>query len=123
MLIDKAAVLFDINFRDIAMASSKAYLNYILDQLSYLEGISFRPMMGEYIIYYRDKIVGGIYDDRLLLKPTHNAISYMKNVIYEIPYKGAKEMLYVENVDSKECLTTLFEKIYEELPSSANKKK
>ncbi len=104
------------------MASSKAYLNYILDQLSNLEGISFRPMMGEYIIYYRDKIVGGIYDDRLLLKPTHNAISYMKNVIYEIPYKGAKEMILVDNVDSKDYLVGLFEIVYKDLLAAKNKK-
>ena len=78
------------------MASSNAYLQYILGQLSELEEITYRPMMGEYIIYYRGKIVGGIYDDRLLVKPVKTAISYMPSATYELPYEGAKEMLLVE---------------------------
>lgn len=73
------------------MASSNAYLQYILGQLSELEEITYRPMMGEYIIYYRGKIVGGIYDDRLLVKPVKTAISYMPSATYELPYEGAKE--------------------------------
>ena len=84
------------------MASSKEYLTFILEQLSDLEGISYRAMMGEYIIYYREKIVGGIYDDRLLVKPVKSAVSLMPNAIYELPYDGAKEMLLVDNVDSKD---------------------
>lgn len=76
------------------MASSKEYLTFILEQLSDLEGISYRAMMGEYIIYYREKIVGGIYDDRLLVKPVKSAVSLMPNAIYELPYDGAKEMLF-----------------------------
>ena len=80
------------------MASSKEYLQFILEQLSDLEEISYRAMMGEYIIYYRDRIVGGIYDDRLLVKPTKSAVSYMATAIYELPYEGAKEMLLVEDV-------------------------
>ena len=83
------------------MASSKEYLTFILEQLSDLEGISYRAMMGEYIIYYREKIVGGIYDDRLLVKPVKSAVSLMPNAIYELPYDGAKEMLLVDNVDTK----------------------
>ena len=75
------------------MASSKEYLQFILEQLSGLEEINYRAMMGEYIIYYRDRIVGGIYDDRLLVKPTKSAVSYMANATYELPYEGAKEML------------------------------
>lgn len=90
------------------MASSKEYLTFILEQLSDLEGISYRAMMGEYIIYYREKIVGGIYDDRLLVKPVKSAVSLMPNAIYELPYDGAKEMLLVDNVDSKDFLTKLF---------------
>ena len=74
------------------MASSKEYLTFILEQLSDLEGISYRAMMGEYIIYYREKIVGGIYDDRLLVKPVKSAVSLMPNAIYELPYDGAKEI-------------------------------
>lgn len=80
------------------MASSKEYLQFILEQLSDLEDINYRAMMGEYIIYYRERIVGGIYDDRLLVKPTKSAVSYMVNAIYELPYEGAKEMLLVENI-------------------------
>jgi TfoX/Sxy family transcriptional regulator of competence genes len=98
------------------MASSKEYLDFILDQLSELEEITYRAMMGEYIIYYSGKIVGGIYDDRLLVKPVKSAVSFMPNATYELPYKGAKEMLSVDNVDSKEFLTGLFNAMYDELP-------
>lgn len=106
------------------MASSKEYLQFILEQLSDLEEISYRAMMGEYIIYYRDRIVGGIYDDRLLVKPTKSAVSYMSNATYELPYEGANEMLLVEDVDSKEYLAGLFNAMYDELPvhKSNNKK-
>lgn len=99
------------------MASSKEYLTFILEQLSDLEGISYRAMMGEYIIYYREKIVGGIYDDRLLVKPVKSAVSLMPNAIYELPYDGAKEMLLVNNVDNKDFLTRLFVAMYDELPA------
>ena len=107
------------------MASSKEYLTFILEQLSDLEGISYRAMMREYIIYYREKIVGGIYDDRLLVKPVKSAVSLMPNAIYELPYDGAKEMLLVDEVDNKEFLTGLFHAMYDELPvhKSNNKKK
>lgn len=98
------------------MASSKEYLNFILGQLSDLDDISYRAMMGEYIIYYRGKIVGGIYDDRLLVKPTKSALEYMPAAISDFPYDGAKEMLLVDEVDSKEFLVKLFEKMYDELP-------
>ena len=74
------------------MASSKEYLEFILEQFSELEGIDYRAMMGEYIIYYRGKIIGGIYDDRFLVKPVKTAIDYVPNVLYELPYEGAKEM-------------------------------
>ena len=104
------------------MASSKEYLEFILDQLSELEEVTYRAMMGEYIIYYRGKIVGGIYDDRLLVKPVKSAIALMPNAIYELPYEGAKEMLLVDDVDSKEFLSKLFDKMYNELPA-LNKKK
>ena len=99
------------------MASSKEYLYFILEQLSELDGITYRAMMGEYIIYYRGKIVGGIYDDRLLVKPVKSAISLIPNATYELPYEGAKEMLLVDNVDSKEFLTKLFDAMYDELPA------
>lgn len=105
------------------MASSKEYLRFILEQLSDLEEISYRAMMGEYIIYYRGKIVGGIYDDRLLVKPVKSAVSYMPTVVYELPYDGAKEMLLVDDVDNKEFLTGLFNAMYDELPVPKRKKK
>lgn len=105
------------------MASSKDYLQFILEQLSGLEEITYRAMMGEYILYYRGKIVGGIYDDRLLVKPVKSAVSYMPDARYELPYDGAKEMLLVEDVDNKEFLTGLFETMYEELPAPKVKKK
>lgn len=79
-------------------------------------------MMGEYILYYRGKIVGGIYDDRLLVKPIKSAISYMPAVRYEVPYDGAKEMLLVEDVDNKDFLTGLFHAMYDELPAPKKKK-
>ena len=105
------------------MASSKEYLEYILGQLSELEEISYLAMMGEFIIYYRGKIVGGIYDNRLLVKPVKSAISYMPTAPYELPYEGAKEMLLVENVDNKEFLTGLFDTMYASLPAQKPKKK
>ena len=105
------------------MASSKEYLNFILEQLSELEDITYRTMMGEYIIYYHGKIVGGIYDDRLLVKPVKFAIEYMPNAEYELPYEGAKEMLLVDDVDNKEYLTGLFNSMYDELPAPKPKKK
>lgn len=105
------------------MASSKDYLEYMLGQLSSLEEISYRAMMGEFILYYRGKIVGGIYDDRLLVKPVKSAIRYMPEAVYESPYEGAKEMLLVDEVDDKEFLTGLFHAIYEELPAPKQKTK
>lgn len=98
------------------MASSKKYLDYILEQLSDLDDISYRSMMGEYIIYYRGKIVGGIYDDRLLVKKTRSALECMPTAVCDFPYEGAKEMLLVEEIDNKEFLTKLFEAMYKELP-------
>ena len=98
------------------MASSKDYLHFIMEQLSALDDISYRSMMGEYILYYRGKIVGGIYDDRLLVKKTKSALECMPAAICDLPYEGAKEMLLVEEVDNKEFLTKLVEAMYDELP-------
>lgn len=105
------------------MASSKEYLTFILEQLSDLDEISYRAMMGEYIIYYKGKIVGGIYDDQLLIKPVKAAQKYMSEAVLVSPYPGAKEMLLVDNLDSKDYLTTLFEAMFEELPAPKPKKK
>ena len=104
------------------MASSKEYLDFILEQLSGLDDVSYRAMMGEYIIYYRGKIVGGIYDDRFLVKPTKSAVAMMPDAETELPYEGAKEMLLVDDVDNKEFLTELLEAMYPELPAPKKKK-
>ena len=104
------------------MASSRGYLDFILEQLFELEEITYRAMMGEYILYYRGKIVGGIYDDRLLVKPVKSAISLMPDATYELPYEGAKEMLLVDDVDNKDFLTQLFNAMYDELPNPKKKK-
>lgn len=98
------------------IASSKEFLQFILEQLSGLDDISYRPMMGEYIIYYRSKIVGGIYDDRLLVKKTKSALKLMPAAICDFPYDGGKEMLLVEEVDNKEFLAELFDAMCGELP-------
>ena len=105
------------------MASSKDYLDYILDQLSGLDDISYRTMMGEYIIYYRGKLVGGIYDDRFLVKPVKSAVAMMPDAEMELPYEGAKEMLLIDDVDNREFLRKLFEAMYEKLPAPKKKKK
>ena len=105
------------------MPSSKEYLNFILEQLSDLNDITYKPMMGEFLIYYRGKLVGGIYDDRLLVKPVQSAISYMPQAEYSLPYEGAKEMLLVDNIDDKEYLAGLFEAMFDDLPTPKAKKR
>lgn len=105
------------------MASTREYLNFVLEQLSGMDEITCRPMMGEYILYYRGKIVGGIYDDRLLLKPVKSAISDLPNARREPPYPGAKEMLLVEELDDKLFLTELIDAMYDQLPAPKSKKK
>ena len=104
------------------MASSKEYLDFILEQLSELDDVSYRAMMGEYILYYRGKVVGGIYDDRFLVKPVKSAVSMMPNADMEMPYEGAKKMLLVDDVDNKEFLKELLEAMYPELPAPKKKK-
>lgn len=94
-----------------------------MEQLSDLDGISYRAMMGEFIIYYKDKVAGGIYDDRFLVKPVKSAVGYMPNAEYELPYEGAKEMLLVSEVDDRDFLTGLFKAMYDELPAPKQKKK
>ena len=104
------------------MASSREYLDFVIDQLSGLEDISYRPMMGEYIIYYRGKVIGGIYDDRFLVKPTGSAVRMMPEAGYELPYEGAKEMLLVDNIEDREFLKGLLEAMYDELPAARKKR-
>ena len=105
------------------MPSSKEYLHFILEQLSELDEITYRAMMGEFILYYRGKIVGGIYDDRLLVKPVKSAINYMSTATYELPYECAKKMLLVDDVDNTEFLAGLFNAMYNEIPTMKNKDK
>ena len=105
------------------MGSSKEYLEYILEQLSDLEDITYRAMMGEYILYYRGKIIGGIYDDRFLIKPVKIAKEMMPDADMELPYDGAKEMLLVEDVENREFLKELIEAMYDELPAPRKRKK
>ena len=104
------------------MASSKEYLEFIMEQLAGLEDVSWRAMMGEYIIYYRGKIVGGIYDDRFLVKPVESARAMMPEAEMEQPYEGAKEMLLVDDVDDREFLCELLEAMYDELPAPKKRK-
>ena len=104
------------------MASSKEYLDFILEQLSELEGISYRAMMGEYILYYEDKVIGGIYDDRFLVKVTKSSREKMPDAELELPYERAKEMLLVDDVENKEFLRELLEAMYPELPLPKKKK-
>ena len=104
------------------MASSKEYLDFMLEQLSELDEISCRAMMGEYIIYYRGKIIGGIYDDRFLVKPTKSAAAMMPDADMELPYEGAKEMLLVDNVEDRDFLRKLLAAMYDELPAAKKKK-
>lgn len=105
------------------MGSSKEYLEFVLEQLSDLDDISYRAMMGEYIIYYRGKIVGGIYDDRFLVKPVKSAMAMMPDASMELPYEGAKEMILVDDVDDREFLGELLEAMYDELPAPRKRKK
>ena len=105
------------------MASSREYRDFSLEQLSGLDGITCRQMMGEYILYYRGKIFGGIYDDRLLVKPTKSASGMMPDAEREVPYEGAKEMLLVDNVDNREFLAGLVTAMADELPAPKPKKK
>ena len=104
------------------MATKKEYLEFILGQLSELEDVSYRAMMGEYILYYREKVIGGIYDNRFLVKPTKSAREMMPDADMELPYEGAKEMLLVDNVDDKEFLQRLVSALYDELLAAKKRK-
>ncbi|MBR4455568.1 MAG: TfoX/Sxy family protein [Solobacterium sp.] len=105
------------------MASDKEYRDFILEQLSELEDVSCKAMMGEYILYYRGKVIGGIYDNRFLVKPVKSALTMMPEAARELPYEGAKEMLMVENVENRGFLRELVTAMYDELPASKQKAK
>ncbi len=104
------------------MATSKDFLAYILDNLSGVEGITYRQMMGEYIIYMNGRIAAYVCDNRLLIKPVPSSVRLMPDAVYESPYKGAKEMLLCEDTEDREFLKTLFEAIYDELPEPKKRK-
>ena len=103
------------------MASTKEYLDFVLEQLSELDEVRFRAMMGEYILYYRGRIFGGIYDDRLLVKPVPIALKLMPDAVMELPYDGAKEMILVDDIDNREFLCRLVRSMWEELPEKKKK--
>lgn len=105
------------------MASSQEYLDFIIGQLDKLNDISYRKMMGEYILYFQGKVFGGIYDDRFLVKITKASKQLMLGATEELPYDGAKPMLLVDNVDNKELLCELITEMYKELPYPKVKKK
>ena len=105
------------------MASSKKYLDLILDQFSELEEMSYRPMMGEYILYYRGKVIGGIYDNRLLLKSVKVVMDQLEQTRLERPYEGAKEMILLEDLEDKSFIAKLIKDMYEVLPAPKVKKK
>lgn len=97
------------------MSSTREYLDFIMDQLSELGEVSYRAMMGEYVIYYRGKVVAGIYDDRFLVKPTPGARRILPNASMEIPYPGGKAMIMIEDIENRDLLRTLFDAIYTDL--------
>lgn len=103
------------------MASSREYMDFVLEQLSGLEGLSHRVMMGEYILYVQGKVVGGVYDDRLLVKPTASARSLLPDASWELPYEGAREMLLVDRMEDRAFLKALLEAVADELPPPKKK--
>ena len=105
------------------MASSQDYLAFLLDQLSLVDGVTVRAMMGEYILYCQGKIFGGIYDDRFLVKPVPSAVRLMPDAPRELPYEGGSEMLLVEDIDNRAFLAELVGAMLDELPASKKKKK
>ena len=103
------------------MATKKEYLDYVLDQLSKLQDIRARAMMGEYVLYYRDKVIGGIYDDRFLVKPTKSAKALLPDAPEEAPYEGAKPMILVDRIEDREFLKELVEAMFDALGRSGSK--
>jgi len=101
------------------MPSSKEYLDFVLEQCN---DLSARAMMGEYVLYYGGKVVGGVYDNRLLVKITKSAVAFLPDAPREFPYEGAKEMLLVEDIEDRELLKKLFDAMYEELPEPERKR-
>ncbi|EGV11001.1 TfoX N-terminal domain protein [Streptococcus constellatus subsp. pharyngis SK1060 = CCUG 46377] len=105
------------------MASSKNYLEFVLEQLSGLDDVTYRSMMGEYILYFRGKIIGGIYDNRFLVKPVQAVLDKIAQPSYEFPYEGAKEMILVEDLENQVFLEDLILAMYDQLPLPKPKRK
>ena len=105
------------------MATSKEYLSYILEQLGEIGNISHRAMMGEYVLYYKDKVIGGIYDNRFLVKPVKSAVALLPDAPMETPYEGAKDMLMIEDVENHALMAELLDAMYDGLPAPKPKKK
>ena len=104
------------------MASTKEYLDFVMEQLAGLDGVTARAMMGEYILYYQGRIVGGVYDDRFLVKATPAALAMLPGAPRELPYEGAKEMLLVDRIEDRGFLEELLEAMLPELPAPKKKK-
>ena len=104
------------------MASSKEYLDFVLEQLSDLDGITVRPMMGECLLYVDGRLAGGVYDNRLLVKPVPSAAAYVGEPVYQLPYEGARPMLFVENMDDRAWLAGLLRTMRDELPEPKKKR-
>ena len=104
------------------VSSTKDYLDYVLEQLGEVEEISYRAMMGEYILYCQGKVFGGIYDNRFLVKPTKAAKEMLPDAPLELPYEGAKEMLLVEDMEDRELLRELITAMVNELPAPKKRK-
>ena len=105
------------------MATRKEYLDYVLEQLSDLEGVTHRAMMGEYLLYFQGKLFGGVYDDRLLVKPVPAARALLPDAPEEAPYEGAKPMLLVEDMEDRDLLARLVTAMEPELPAPKKKSK
>lgn len=103
------------------MASSIEYVTYLTEELSFCKDISYRKMMGEYVVYYQQKVIGGIYDNRFLIKPVDSAKQMLPNASFEIPYPGAKPMILMDNLEDKVFLQNLFERMFAELPEKKKK--
>ncbi len=105
------------------MASTQEYLDFVLEQLSVLESVAYRKMMGEYVLYYREKVIGGIYNNRFLIKPVPAARALLPEAVYELPYEGAKPMILVDRFEDKKFLAHLIISMYDELPVVKRKNK
>ena len=99
------------------MATNREFLEYTLELFGDLPEITFRPMMGEYLLYYRGKLFGGLYDGRLLVKPVPSARALLPDAAMEEPYPGAKKMLALTSLEDRDLLTRLVTAMYAELPA------